>query len=645
MSTQINAPTSGALRDLSEADFETKYACDRFTATVLSNRYGYIVEHLAGALLRTAFSPILRDWYDFAATLTGPRELGYPTTGISNSLVFFVGPMMEAVRTTVEEYGYDRLEPGDVIMCNDPYRVGTHVNDLLMIRPVFFDGKIIGFINIMAHQLDMGGVVPGGFSGTKTSIYENGLVISPRALYRRNEPVAESFSLILDNVRFGSVIEPDLKNINAALQLGDRLLSESAERHGPDAVHGAMRYTCDAGEERIAEALAALPDGTYEGEDMVDADGIDESEEYRVKVKLVKVGNRAEVDLSGSSRQARTSINGTVLGSKMALVVALKFLLDPRGSFTSGAMRPIDMVIPEQTFISALPPHGVVFLYSEAANVVLTAVMRTLAQAMGENAIAGDVGSNNNHNASGFLADGTPWISAAQAGGEHGPWGATRHGDAESYMTTYTANCLDPALEAIETDAPLLITRREALIDSGGPGINRGGAAQVKDSLWLSTAEHHAMPLRFRVPSGFGVHGGKDGTTGGVWTWDGHEGSPALMPMTPDVYASSTPVGGLLDPTTNAPAADGEYRYFASQHVWPTKPMATWRYIVNGGGGWGDPFQRETERVLVDVRDGYVSVEGAARDYGVVVTGDPEIDPEGLAVDAAATERLRAAGR
>src|SRR6185436_19952037 len=121
-------------------------------------------------------------------------------------------------------------------------------------------------------------------------------------------------------------------------------------------------------------------------------------------------------------------------------------------------------------FVSALPPHGVVFLYFEAANVLLSAVMRALAQAMGDDAIAGDVGSNNNHNASGYLDDGTPWISAAQAGGEHGPWGATRHGDGESYMTSYMVNSLDPAIEAIEAESPMLITRREALVDTGGPG-------------------------------------------------------------------------------------------------------------------------------------------------------------------------------
>jgi N-methylhydantoinase B len=643
MSTQIQFQ-SGSLRDLSEEEFFKRYSCDRFTATVLSNRFGYIVEHLADALLRTAFSPILRDWYDFAATLAGPRSEDYLTTGISNSLVLFVGPMMDAVRNTMEEYGVDRLEPGDVIMCNDSYRTGTHINDLLLSRPVFFEDEIIGFVSVTAHQLDMGGAVPGGFSGTKTNIYENGLVISPRAIYRRNEPVAESFSMILDNVRFGSIIEPDLRNINAALQLGDRLLVESAERHGRDAVLGAMRYTCDAGEERISTAFATLPDGTYEGEDVIDADGIDDGEEYRVKVRILKVGDRAEVDVSGTSRQARTSINASVFDAKTAVIAALKFLFDPRGTFTSGAMRPVDLVIPEGTFLSALPPDGVVFLYYEATNVLLSAIFRALAPALGERAIAGDLGANNNHNASGVLQDGTPWLSSAQAGGEHGPWGATRSGDGESYMTTYLVNGLDPALEAVESDAPLLLTRREAVIDSGGPGFYRGGAAQVKDSLWLRPAVHHSMALRFKVASGFGVNGGADGKTGGVWFWDGDDDAAVFMPLDDAAYRAATAVSGRLDSETNAPTADGDFRYFARQESWATKPMATWRYIVNGGGGWGDPFERDLDRVLVDVRDGYVSIEGAARDYGVVVQGNPEHDPEGLTIDVAATKQLRAGG-
>jgi N-methylhydantoinase B len=634
---QVRTP----LREMAEAEFEHHYDCDRFTATVLSNRFGYIVEHLCGALLTTAFSPILRDWYDFAATVAGPPAEDYLTPSLSNSLVYHAGAMMDAVRNTIEEFGADRLRPGDIIIGNDPYRTGTHVNDLLLCRPVFGDGEILGFISITAHQLDMGGLVPGGFSGTKRSVFENGLVISPRRLYERGEPVAESFALILDNVRFGGVIEPDLRNIEGALRLGERLLLDTVRRYGRGAVLGAMRYTCDASAERIAAGLAALGDGVYSGEDLVDADGLDDSEEYRVRVRITKRAGRAEVDVSDTSRQMRTSINSSVLDAKTAVMVALKYLFDPGGSFTSGSMRPVDLIIPEGTMLSALPPDGAIFLYWEATNALLSAMLRALAPALGADAIAGDVASCNIHNANGVLADGTPWLSGAQCGGEHGPWGATRHGDAESYMSVYQANGLDPAVEAIEADLPLVLMRREPVIDSAGPGRNRGGAAVLKDSLWLVPADHYSMPLRFKVASGFGVNGGSDGATGGVWYWDGRDGAPPRRAVDEDVYGDATPVAGMLDPATHARCRDGEYVYFARQPVWQTRPLATFRYITNGGGGWGSPFEREPERVLIDVRDGYVSVDAAVREYGVVVTGDPETAPEQLQIDHAATEALR----
>lgn len=641
MTLTVDSSLQPSLRDLPESEFRERYSCDRFTATVLSNRFNYIVGHMCTSLLRTAFSPILRDWFDFAATITGPRANDYQTPAISNSLVLFVGTMMDAVRNTVEEYGVDRLRPGDVIIGNDPYRVGTHVNDLLFSKPVFFNDEIIGFINIRAHQLDMGGSVPGGFSGTKTNVYENGLVIPPLALYRDGEPVQEAFSLLLDNVRYGDVIEPDLRNIVSALTLGETLLLQTVERYGVDAYLGAMDYTCDAAEERMSAALAALPDGVYEGEDLVDADGLDDSEEYRVKVKITKVGGRAEVDVSGSSRQARTSINATVLDAKTAVLVALKFLFDPKGSFASGAMRPIDLVIPDGTFLSALPPEGTVFLYFESSNALLTAILRAFEPVLGPDAMAGDLGGNNNHNASGVRADGSPWLSASQVGGEHGPWGATRHGDGETYMTTLQANGLDPALEAIEADSPVVVSRREPVIDSGGPGTHRGGASRMSDSYWLTDAVHHSMGLRFKRASGFGAYGGRDGMTGGVWFWDDGAAAGVQLPVSDDVYRASTAISGVLDPETKVRSRSGEYVFFAKQPEWRTRPNATFRYITNAGGGWGDPLERSFERVLIDVRDGYVSLEGAQRDYGVVVTGDPERAPEQLVIDEAASEELR----
>jgi N-methylhydantoinase B len=164
----------------------------------------------------------------------------------------------------------------------------------------------------------------------------------------------------------------------------------------------------------------------------------------------------------------------------------------------------------------------------------------------------------------------------------------------------------------------------------------------VTDSLWRGPAAHYPISLRHREPSGNGVNGGSAGTTGGVWFWEGDErGFTGRKPTTAEAYGDALPVVGRLDPATNAPSPDGEYVWFGRRSVWHTPPDTTMRYINNGGGGWGDPMSRDPEAVKRDVRDGFVTIEGAARDYGVVVVGDPERDPEGLAVDVEGTASLR----
>ena len=631
------------IRELTDEQFAERYRCDRFTATVLANRFGYIVEHVCARMLTAAFSPILRDFYDFAATLTGPPQTGYQTPAMSNSIVLFTGTMTDSVRTTIEEYGLARLEPGDVIIGNDPYRGGTHVNDVMFTRPVFHDGTLAGFVNLKAHQLDMGGVIPGGFSAVKHNIYEDGVVISPRALYRGGEPVRETFSLIFDNARFGEILLPDIRTICAQLDLGESLLSETIQRYGVDAVHGAIDYVCDASAEQIGTALAALDDGTWEGEDGIDCDGVDASEDYRVHVRVIKRGARMEVDFSGSSRQARTSVNATPLDAKTTVGVALQYLFNPHGAFTSGTLRCVDLVIPDGTIISALPPDGPVFLYYEQSQVMINAMLRALAQAVGPAAMAGDRGCTDIHNASGVHPDGTPWVSAAQCGGEVGPLGANAHGDADSQMYSYQSNGMAIEVESIEAGVPVVMLRHEVAPDTAGAGYHRGGAARVRDSLWLEPAEHNLMSLHYKRAPGFGVLGAVDGRTGGVWVWDPPEGGfVGLTPTTDEAYRRATPLAGVLDEETSRPSASGTYVYPFRRASWPTPAGAVLRVINNGGGGWGDPLEREPDRVMRDVRDGYVTIAGAARDYGVVVVGDPERDPEGLSIDDAATARLRA---
>lgn len=637
--------TEALLRDLSDEEFRKRYDCDRFTASVLSNRLRYSVQHVATGLLHRAFSPIIALAYDFAAAVCGPPSQNYQMSAVTDGLTVFLGTMSDGVRVAVEEYGVDRLVPGDLLICNDPSRMGNHPNDVCFIQPLFHDGEIASFMVIRAHQIDIGGTAPGGFSANKKNTYENGIVISPRLLYSAYEPVRETFSLIFDNVRLAQMQLPDFKTVQGCCVLGEQLLGESIERYGLSAFLGAQRYACDSSAESMRAALETLPDGDYEAADSLDADGIDDSEEYTVHIKLRKRGSKIEADFSGSSRQARTCINGGALDAKTAIGVGLKILLDPQSDFTSGSFRDIDLVIPPGTITSALPPEGAIFFYMEVTALIMTVLIRALAEALGEDAIGGDYGSLCQHNAYGHRPDGTPWAATAVAGGETGPWGASKVADGDGHSCTYLLNFMAPPSELLELGFPLMILRREYASDSGGIGLNRGGPSVLKDIMWTGDAQHEATPLRFRHQSGVGVNGGHDGKNGGVWIFsqDGREasGEGVFVGDEDEVYGDAVPVAGMLDPESNLPDPDGEYAYFCSTRIWDTKPGATWRYLTNAGGGWGGPRERDPERVKVDVRDGYVTTAAAERDFGVVVTGDPESDPEGLEVDREATARLR----
>ncbi|MGE0068449.1 MAG: hydantoinase B/oxoprolinase family protein, partial [Solirubrobacterales bacterium] len=294
---------------------------------------------------------------------------------------------------------------------------------------------------------------------------------------------------------------------------------------------------------------------------------------------------------------------------------------------------------------SALPPEGGIFFYMEVTGLIMTVLIRALADALGENAIGGDYGTLCHHNAYGTRPDGTPWAASAVAGGETGPWGASKAGDADGHSCQYLLNFMAPPSELLELGFPVMILRREYAPDTGGIGLNRGGPGVLKDVMWTDDASHETTPLRFRKQPGVGVAGGRDGANGGVWIF-GQEGRPGsgeeiFVSTEAEVYADAVAVAGTLDPLTNVPDPAGEYAYFCSTPVWPTGPGAMWRYLTNAGGGWGDPLGRDPERVKTDVRDGYVSIEAAERDFGVVVSGDPHRYPERLEIDFAATAARR----
>ncbi len=633
------------LRNWTEERFAEAYQCDRFTATVLGNRLRYAVSHMGTGLMVGSFSPIISDWYDFAITISGPPDMDYPMPAVNSSLLVFLGTMEDAVRNIVGEYGPENLKPGDVLICNDPYRNGRHVNDVCFIRPVFHEGQLAAFVNVCAHQLDMGGIVPGGFSGTKANVFENGLVLCPMLLFENDALVTPTMSLIFDNTRFGGLLHADFLTMFRQLKLGERLVEGNIDRYGIEAFRGTVRYCCDASAELLRDAMEELPDGTYHGEERLDADGAGDDEEIVVRAKITKANGRVEVDLSGSSRQARTCINAGPLDAKTAVGAAFKILFDRTSPFTSGIFRHVDVVVPPGTILSAMPPDGAIMLYWEVTQTLLSAIVEALGATLGDRAVGGEYGAMGAHNAHGTRADGTPWSNIGNCGGEHGPWGADRDHDGDSYCLTSLVNAIDPPTETMEQESPVLLMRKEFVIDTAGPGENRGGAAVAKDSLWREPAEHYSMPLRLKRPTGFGAQRGEAGRTGAVWLFP-PESVPdsGLVPLAPAAYRASTPVAGVLHPDTKEPDPNGRYFYFAREAVWRSEPGAYARYVTNGGGGFGSPRDRDPERVLADVRNGYVSPNHAREAYGVVIHGDPSSDPEGLRIDEAATRALRQRG-
>ena len=630
-----------ALRDLNDDEFVAEYGCDRFTASVLASRFRYIIDHVSNSFISHAFSPVIRESTDMSATIAGPPETGFAMAAVSQTTPLFYGSMPEAVRIALEECGLDTLVRGDLILVNDPYRVGTHLNDMCFIRPAFEGSRLIGGVTIRAHLLDIGGPVPGGFEITKQDLYGDGLVLPPILLYHGGEPVRSTFNLLLDNTRQGAVILPDIQTISKSLELGEQLLEETVLKYGHDAYIGAVRYACDTSSESMRMALTRLPDGVYEGEQRLDSDGVRVDSRPVVRVRITKRGGRAEFDLGGSSPSSLSAVNCGWPDAKTAVAIALKHMLDPLTPFTSGSLRDVDIVLPVDSLVNSSPPHTCQFYFTPVSAIV-SATMEALNEAVGDEAIAFS-GGGMLHYAYGETPEGMPWFSAAlYSVTPNGPWGATKAGDSDANQLTPLINVIDSGCEPAEAETPVVIMRRDHLPDTGGPGLHRSGPASIADTLWLLPGQHRVTGSQ-REPAR-GVNGGGGGSLAAGWLW--HPAAPSLPPsflpleLDARAYAESTPLAGMLDPDTNQPDPDG-VNHFLRETVAASAGMVM-RLVCGGAGGWGDPFRRDPHRVLLDVRDEYVTIAGAARDYGVAVLGDPAEDPEGLRVDEEATNALRA---
>jgi len=517
----------------------------------------------------------------------------------ADGLPIFLGNLAAAVRTVVEDVGKENFRPGDLYLINDPYKTGTHVNDVTTVCPVFDDdNELVGFTSSRAHWLDVGGKDPGG-SIDSTDVVQEGLWLRSVRLYEEGELNESVWRIIEYNVRYTKNMLGDLRAQVAASRTGEARIREIFRRHGRDTTQAAIDLMLQQGEQRTRAALRAMKDGTYEAESCLDDDCLGNGP-LRVKVTATVDGDHLTIDLEGSSPQNPGPVNCGLPATISACRIALKCLTDPETPVTEGDFAPLTVKAPEGSMYNAQYPAPS-FMYGTHLILLIDVVIKALSQAVPDKAIAGHYG-----NLSGFMFVGTDprtdqmYIHQEP---ENGGWGAGPHGDGESALIFIAdGDTRNLPAEILETRFPLRLERHALRQDSGGPGKHRGGLGILREYRVLGHDTYMTCIMDRKTCPPWGLSGGKPG-------------AHCRVVRNPDRDTAQVIQKGM-----RVLVRDGDLVSVQT----------------GGGGGWGDPLDRDPERVRDDVVAGYVSLEAARREYGVV------LDPEQLTVDAAATERLRA---
>jgi N-methylhydantoinase B len=563
---------------------------DPITLEILWRRLISIVDEADGTVARTAFSSLLRDAHDYTCMFTDRqgRELAqgsFATPGQS-------GAMALGIKHLVNGLSPDTYRPGDVFITNDPWALAGHLNDVCVMSPIFCNGTLVAFTACVFHHSDIGGRV----SSDNHEVFEEGLFIPLVKLYKEgvlNESVLE---MIRWNVRTADEVIGDIRSQIAANHVCAEKICQMLKENGLDDLDDLADQIISRTEKSMREEIEKVPDGVYRAEGIVEQ--MKGRGDVLIKAAIEKKGSDIAVDLAGSSPQVDWGGNVVFNFTYAYVFMAMKSMFGPDIPNNEGCARPIRLTAPEGSVVNCRFPAAV------AARLVIghfltEVIYRALSAALPAKVIAASGGTPAAMNVFyGKRNDGRPWHSVIIRGGGMGA-GAANDGN---YVYIFPANGAGTPVEIFESDTPLIIKKKELLADSGGPGKMKGGIGKR---------------VVFRVPD--------------------------------DSYAPIPPV--------NLGMQSGRYTY-APEGLFGGKPGARARFLVNGepgnpygltqlkpgdtvtidapgGGGYGNPLEREPEMVEADVAEGYVTLERARSDYGVV------IDPRTMKVSKEATIKLR----
>lgn len=547
--------------------------------SVIQNNLQSICTEMDVVHEKTSFSPIISEALDRSNGIYA-LETGDVIAQGQLGLPIFMGVMQATTKGVIESR--PDLKPGDVILVNDPYLGGTHLMDVKMVRPFFYRGKLWAYLSNTGHWPDTGGMVPGGFNATAREIHQEGLRLPPVKLFEDERLNQDILSIVLANIRVPSERVGDIMAQVGALRVGERRLTALLDRYGEDKVSQAIQELGDLSERQMRDHIQALPDGVYTSTAYMDSDGI-VNEPLAIRLTMTIRGSDIEFDLSESSPPCKGPMNSVWAATQSAVYVAMKHIF-PDVPVNIGCFRPIHVKEPHGTFLYAEYPRPVAGCAAEVSQRILEAVFIALGQVMPERMFAVPFGTSGNLSIGGYDPERQrAYIMYYFAGGGYGGWWEA---DGLSNGCSGIGISKQQPIEIMEQRYPLHFENFSLRENSGGAGRYRGGFG-VSYKVRLLRGEAVASFLMEHGRYGpEGLLGGKEGATNKiVVTQAGHSAIPEHLSK-----------------------GDGYH----------LNPGDTVEVHSPGGGGYGDPAERDPALVARDAQRGYFSPDVMARDYGAV---------------------------
>jgi N-methylhydantoinase B len=575
-----------------------KHPTDPATFEIVKNSLYKIAEEMRVVLAKTAYSPLLKSAGDYSC---GVFDAAGEMVAQGPDLPIHLGSMPDAVRAVVAAFAPD-VHDGDVFIHNDPYFGGSHLPDVNVVRPAFYDGALLGYACLRAHWPDVGSATPGSY-GAVTQIFGEGLRMPPLRLISRGTLNAELERLILANVRTPDERKGDLGAQLAATLRATERLAALAARYGAAELVGWMGEVLDYSERLMRAALLDLSDGDGSFEDFCDGDGIPDDDagndaRFRIRLSVKKTGDRLIADFAGTDAQVKGPMNAPLSVTASGIYCGLKLAIDPGNLIppNSGCWRTIEVRAPKGSVVNAEFPSPVVYANHEMSHRVADMVMGALVHFMPDQVMACSQGTSAILTLGGVdPRDGRHYVSYETP---KGGFGARPTKDGINCIASGISNTMNTPVEILEMAFPVRVERYEINPDSGGAGRFRGGCGARRVWRMLDKADATGALCMERMTSPpFGLAGGRPGAA-------------AVVTLT-------TP--------------DGATRNLPSKGAFAAQAGAVIDMITPGSGGFGPPAERDPRAIGRDLLDGYVSDAAARSDYGVA-------DPDNLRRTAASED-------